>query len=253
MTDTQCDEQKPICSRCTKGSRDCRYPEPKERPRPTLDAESRSESDETDDEKALIKGSSRSTSPIVFQLNQQMLMESLATLSDVSDQQFGLPNPIVTFSISGLSPAGYCQELQMTRMMPNTRPDAIQFYLDYHRKHVTEYHYFCYHDYRKFFTTELVVMAEHSGVLRIALVAFSSLIYSMKDRSVREQAFLYYALALRQLRELLNTAMDVTEYHLAIATALQLATFDVHSQKGQSGFLEMHRNVFDIYRGRQIS
>ena len=79
-------------------------------------------------------------------------------------------------------------------------------------------------------------MSEKCDALRHAIVAFSALIYSMKiDLAAREQAFLYYALALQQLRALLDEmerdSGDVTdgEYQVAIATALQLSVFDVLS------------------------
>ena len=72
-------------------------------------------------------------------------------------------------------------------------------------------------------------MVEQSNALCDAVVAFSALVYSMKiDHSARVQAFLYYTSALQQLRVLLDqTIMNVDEYHIAIATALQLASFDV--------------------------
>lgn len=74
-----------------------------------------------------------------------------------------------------------------------------------------------------------MAMAEHSGALRDAMVAFSALVYSMKiDRSVRVQAFVYYTSALRQLRVILDQeSMDIKECHMAVATALLLASFDV--------------------------
>lgn len=86
-----------------------------------------------------------------------------------------------------------------------------------------------YFDYRKLCTMTLLAMAEVSDTLRHAVVAFSALIYSMKvDRAAREQAFLYYAIALKQLRSLLDKSpMTVEERHIAIATALQLSAFDV--------------------------
>ena len=72
-------------------------------------------------------------------------------------------------------------------------------------------------------------MIEHSDALRNAVVAFSALIYSVKiDRSTRVLAFSYYALALQQLRILLDQiTMNVDECHMSMATALQLACFDV--------------------------
>ena len=74
-----------------------------------------------------------------------------------------------------------------------------------------------------------MVMIEQSNALRDAVVAFSALIYSMKiDRSTRVLAFWCYTSAIQQLRVLLNrVTLSVDECHMALATALQLASFDV--------------------------
>ena len=81
-----------------------------------------------------------------------------------------------------------------------------------------------------------MAMIQQPSALRDAVVAFSALIYSMKiDRSARVLAFLYYTSALQQLRVLLDqVTLSVDECHMAIATALQLASFDVFtvSMKG---------------------
>lgn len=158
------------------------------------------------------------------------LIDSHSTASQISDHQLEFPNLISPLPITEFNPIGsrqYCRELQITPSPLNSQLDEIRFFLNYYRENITEYHYFFYHDYRKFFKVELLVMAKQSRVLYLALAAFSAMIYSIKHPNARKQAFWYYALALTQLRDLLNAVTNLNEYHLAIATALQLATFDV--------------------------
>ena len=113
----------------------------------------------------------------------------------------------------------------------SVRSDSVQFFLAFHRETITEAHYFRYYDFHKLCTRTLLVMAERSDALRHAVVAFSALIYSMRiDRTAREQAFLYYAMSIQQLRLLLSEAtLDEEATHMTIATALQLSSFDVRS------------------------
>ena len=172
-----------------------------------------------------------------------MLIDSLAAPPESIDPLFN-PNPLMTFSIAGTSPNSFCQELlypspkavesgliRLARPPKDTRTHPVQFFLNYHHENVTHSHYFVDYDRNNFYSSILPGMAADSPALKHALVAFSALIYSLKiDRGAREQAFLYYALALQQLRELLNTIpTDTEECQVAIATALQLSTFDVPS------------------------
>lgn len=73
-------------------------------------------------------------------------------------------------------------------------------------------------------------MAEQSNALEHAVVAFSALIYSINvHQGVRALAFLYYSKALQELRALLDkTDMDLQDCFTAVATALQLSSFDVY-------------------------
>ena len=72
-------------------------------------------------------------------------------------------------------------------------------------------------------------MAEQCDALRYAMIAFSAVIYSIAniDLSARERAFVYYAQSLQKLRLLLGTGLTGSEHQSAIATVLQLGTFDV--------------------------
>jgi hypothetical protein len=112
------------------------------------------------------------------------------------------------------------------------RAPVEAFFLKYHRETITACHYFCYYDYKQRFTNMLFSMAEHCDALRYAMIAFSAVIYSIAnvDISARERAFVYYARSLQRLRWLLEKfPMGYEEHQAAIATVLQLGTFDVQS------------------------
>lgn len=72
-------------------------------------------------------------------------------------------------------------------------------------------------------------MADNSVALGHAIVAFSALLHSMTNQgSPGEDAFEYYDSSLREFRRLLGLPMlDDKDIHVAIATALQLSSFDV--------------------------
>jgi len=72
-------------------------------------------------------------------------------------------------------------------------------------------------------------MAQQYAALQHALIAFSALIYSFKvDRSARHYAFFHYSRALKELQNLLNAfSFQMEEYHVIVATALQLSCLDV--------------------------
>ena len=107
-------------------------------------------------------------------------------------------------------------------------------YLQFHRERIIAAHYFWHYDYREFCTKTILMMAESSVPLHHAVVAFSALIYSVKYyyTPARDDAFAYYHYALLSLHQLLPTISTSTEkeYVAALATALQLASFDVIPQ-----------------------
>ena len=112
----------------------------------------------------------------------------------------------------------------------SSHTSAMHFFFQYHQETITEAHHFRFHDYPQLYTKLLFGMAEQSVVLQHALVAFSALIYSIKVRQdVKALAFLYYSKALQELRLTLNeTATDIGDCLVAVASALQLSSFDVH-------------------------
>ena len=259
----ECDEQKPICSRCLKGSRECSYP-PKigEQSHSAKVIEGTKEINEVqwhnsgsestlnldifkvDDstQKVIMKfsgqGSWATASVDLFQVDGKFLTDFLRAPTDVAEYINCSSNSLMTRSISGVSPSPQPGEViqsstdahtHIPTVPKSSRDQCIQFFLRFHQENIDEFHYFCYHDYRKFYTTTLMVMVQQSNALCNAVVAFSALIYSIKvNHFTRVQAFTYYALALQQLRVLLDqTTMNADECHMATAAALQLACFDV--------------------------
>lgn len=152
-------------------------------------------------------------------------------------------NSHFTFSASEASPSSICKNvlkqpasdthfagaIRISRTPKPTCHRPVQFFLKFHQDHVTRHHYFRLYDYNHFCTNGLRQMAEDCEALRYAIAAFSALIYSVNvDISAREHAFLYYASALQHLRGLLDQDdLDIKRYHAAVATVLQLSTFDV--------------------------
>lgn len=95
-------------------------------------------------------------------------------------------------------------------------------------------------------------MAEDSVALRYAVVAFSALVYSVKVQHcpALQVAFSYYTMAIRELQLLLNN-LAYQKGETAIATALQLATFDVTTSSlgyaNNSGYWGTQVNAFAIW------
>lgn len=115
---------------------------------------------------------------------------------------------------------------------PNsTQHYTIEYYLSYHREAINEYHYYSYYDYEQLFTRGLFTMAEQSTALQFGMAAMSALVFSLRiDINVKPVAFLLYSLALRELQEIVDkNSIDIAESQIAVASAMQLSTFDVYS------------------------
>jgi len=112
---------------------------------------------------------------------------------------------------------------------PSPTHPAIRFFLTYHKERIIPAHYFRYFDYSEFFTKSLMAMADGSEVLQSAVVAFSALVFSVKvHQRVRPLAFYFYSRALQQLGPILDEAeSEKSSFYAAVATALELASFDV--------------------------
>jgi hypothetical protein len=293
-TNWKCDEKRPICTRCEKGSRDCSYPPPvapkrgeKSKASQTKKVEPESSSDESADDidefeeeeeeaeasspSVVVKfssaispdSSSDSNDPFeVLHLHEQMAIDSLTPPSFPMEPLFS-PSPIIFSSVSGESPASYSLSLRLNRPSPTVSPTSVcvspslsvrsplrstsvephfdlsrvEFLVDYHRREINHAHYFRCFDYLKLYSEILFAISDtvpaepkHNALL-LAIAAFSALIYSIKHvPSFRVHAFEFYARTLKELIKLLaKPGMDLTDCYIAVATALELASFDVSS------------------------
>jgi hypothetical protein len=119
-------------------------------------------------------------------------------------------------------------QVTVSRSPWSTRPETMEFFLRFHAERITSAHYIVWFDYYELHTKHLHSMAESCNALRYALVAFSALVYSTKHRLPgNEIALFYYTMAMKELQLLLNDLADA-DSEVALATALQLSTFDVH-------------------------
>jgi hypothetical protein len=121
----------------------------------------------------------------------------------------------------------YLEIAHIPRPPTSNRPQPVQLFLRFHQEKVTSAHYFAWFDYNQLYTNLLHAMAEDSLALQYAMVAFSALVYSAKvQRASDQMALHYYTLAIKELQPLLNDIVH-QKGEIALATALQLASFDV--------------------------
>ena len=140
----------------------------------------------------------------------------------------GSPDGHCLRTVSPLSTAKFISRFP-GQPVPLSSPDYLQF----HRERIIAAHYFWHYDYHEFCTKTILKLAENSVTLHHAVVAFSALIYSVKFYypPARDYALAYYHWALKSFQILLPEIATGTQeqYSTALATALQLASFDVTS------------------------
>jgi len=113
---------------------------------------------------------------------------------------------------------------------PEVNPDSmVQLFLCFHRQKIVAGHYFLYEDAEQFLPKGLPEMAEKSVCLQYAVASFSALVCSVHiDRWAKNFAVIYYAEALRKLRELLATTPTRQQnFFPVLATSLQLGSVEV--------------------------
>jgi hypothetical protein len=138
--------------------------------------------------------------------------------------------PSVRATSSGQSPLHprSIDTISIPRPPKSSRHQSDRYFMKFHQDAIIPAHYFAWHDQYQLYKTALPAMAEHSTALRYAVLAFSALIFSIKVESApKELAYFYYAIALRELRFLLDSPLEPKETHVAVATTLQLSSFDV--------------------------
>jgi Fungal specific transcription factor domain len=107
--------------------------------------------------------------------------------------------------------------------------DLLPFFLSYHRENINYGRYFWYCDHHRFIKESLFDLAKQSNLLQYAIAAFSALIYSNQaDYHMRKFTFLFYAKAIQELQQVINTdSMDSeASVYTTVATILVLASVE---------------------------
>ena len=107
--------------------------------------------------------------------------------------------------------------------------DLIPFFLSYHRQNINYGRYFWYCDHHRFIKEGLLDLAKQSDSLQYAIAAFSALIYSIQvDHRMKKFTFLFYAKAIQELQQVINTdSMDSeASVYTTAATILELASIE---------------------------
>jgi len=107
--------------------------------------------------------------------------------------------------------------------------ELIPFFLSYHRQNIDYGRYFWYCDHHRFIKESLFDLAKQSDSLQYAIAAFSALIYSIQvDHCMKKFAFVFYAKAIQQLQQIINTdSMDSeASVYTTVATILELASVE---------------------------
>ena len=155
--------------------------------------------------------------PTVEQVKQESGL-SPSTEASSTPTSTGLDKPAKFSSVSTEPP-------QDTKAWSQLPPD-LQYYLDYHKTHLTSHHWFFKHDANHFLHTILVDLALHYDPLLYAVVGFAAFQSTVTRPGGKIQDFLgYYNKSVSLLRKSLYNNERHTD--ATMLTILQLATFEV--------------------------
>ena len=109
-------------------------------------------------------------------------------------------------------------------------PNDLEFYLDYHRKHVTHHHYQFKYDNYDFIHTSLLDHASTYEPLLYAVVGFSAFHYTVQNPRAKISDFLAYY---NRSVSLLRKSLQANSQHSLpmLLTILQLGTFEVREAR----------------------
>lgn len=206
----KCDEKRPICDRCQKGSRECVYPDPppskgsggqptrnkstSASATPASPLSSTGEGDEDTELKSkleTIHDEDESTEPWLPSSAQTIRSRQDSETPSQDDNKSVSPAASSTFLSTPLQP--------VDPSLPNEgRPDwsslppDFQYYLNWFDKNVTYFHYGVNNDVEDFFKTTLPVLAAQNEALLNALVGFAAYQATLQDPNGKLQDFLRY-------------------------------------------------------------
>jgi hypothetical protein len=287
-SNAQCDENKPACNRCRIGARDCHYPASlSARDDSVVEAAESSSTSSPDfpllpelppndqaQTQAITSISLPSHELLPWRPNKSLAIKDAMPDPYMFPYSATFPPPLHPTPASSIASSTYFVSSRQSSEFPTlpgifniprspaasaSRHQAIQFFLKYHQEQVMAAQYFRYYDYSHFYTRTLLTLGESSGVLGMAIAAFSALVFSFKvHRGARPVAFFYYSKALQGLGLMLGEAEKETNgVSIALVTALELASFDVQSAKAHllifSATSGMLRNAIDTSAVRRAS
>lgn len=261
----KCDESRPVCERCRKGSRDCVYPSPtapsskagarvaaKSRsarpPSRGSDSSGKAEAEDVsplepiiDEEEPESAGAvSRPSSTSVTsssrpdlhrtQSGQSLRRRSLKQAPESSLDPSSSPSTegsrFESVSVRSASISHSISELLNSSRLS----DDLRFYLDFHREFMSHEHFFLRRSSARFIHHSIIELALGYDPLLYALVGFSAYHHTLQTSGGKLYTFLrYYNKALVLLRKSLGSGEEHTE--ATLCTVLVLTTFEVFSPR----------------------
>lgn len=261
----KCDESRPVCDRCRKGSRDCVYPSPtttsaksgarasaKSRVRPPSQGSDSSGKPEPEDISPLepiideeepdhaARTAQRLSPPTAgpgksrpelhrSQSGQSLRKRSLKTVSEsgswVQDPSSSPSTEGSRFESMSVRSASISQST--TDMLNSARlPDDVRFFLNYHQEFISHEHFFLRSPSERFIHHSIIELALGYEPLLYALVGFAAYHHTLQSAGGKLYTFLkYYNKAVVLLRKSLGSNEEHSE--ATLCTVLVLTTFEV--------------------------
>lgn len=261
----KCDESRPVCERCKKGSRDCVYPSPgpasskagaraaaKSRgtrpPSQGSDSSGKVEAEDVnplepiiDEEEPESAGAAERPSPAGGanssrrDLHRTQSGQSLRKRGQKQAPESGSSALDASSSPStegsrfdSMSVRSASVAHSISDLLSSTRlSDDLQFYLNFHQEFISPGHFFLRQNSARFIHHSIIELALGYEPLLHALVGFSAYHHTLQTHGGKLYTFLkYYNKALVLLRKSLGSGEEYTE--ATLCTVLVLTTFEVN-------------------------
>lgn len=262
----KCDESRPVCDRCRKGSRECVYPSPatsakagarasaksrSARPpsqgsdssgriefddvsplEPIIDEEEPDNAGRPASQSSPLAGGTAKSRPDLHrsQSGQSMRKHSLRTGSESGSllQDPG-SSPSESSRYESMSARSASISLSTTEMLNSARlSDDLRFYLNFHQDSISHEHFFLRSSSERFIHHSIIELALGYEPLLYALVGFAAYHHTLQSPGGKLFTFLkYYNKALVLLRKSLGSGEEHSE--ATLCTVLVLTTFEVRN------------------------
>ncbi|KAI9655471.1 MAG: hypothetical protein M1831_004888 [Alyxoria varia] len=217
----KCDETRPVCIRCQKASRDCKFPDEETKTKSKGGVNAKPESSRTSAEKEASKAS-----------NAQSEERKLSTdAAVVKSEDMDTPSLTSSKSSKSVSPPAQLESLPEKtineQMVASKLDDDVRFYLEYYCHHLSYYHYGFNFDGSNFLTAYLPTHALQFEPLLYAVVAYAAYHHTVADPDGTLKDFLpYYSKSLGLLRNYLADHAQSESTVSILLTILQLAILE---------------------------